>query len=148
MIFTQVCALSITGQSGRYLGQQIRNLPHVTFARNCTGLWRLDRGSNAVSTERQKQALARFSDDEEAVCDPRLQLMLLNNEKLMKSANTDIVKLSREPPSGTPVAFRRTEVSSQREPLLHEVNLYVSERRAVNSKAIVTKSPRCSNLQT
>ena len=89
-----------------------------------------------------------FSDDEEAVCDPRLQLMLLNNEKLMKSANTDIVKLSREPPSGTPVAFRRTEVSSPREPLLHEVNMYASERRAVNSKAIVTKSPRCSNLQT
>ena len=106
------------------------------------GHWRLDRGANAVSTERQIQALKNMSESasEDSPCDKWLKALLLDDEDVWKELRTDAVKVAREAPQGVPTAFFRAgdtgELQTDSEEiasLLDDARLNDSQRLAVTT---------------
>lgn len=103
--------------------------------------WRLDRGANAVSTERQKNALLSFSQAAapDSPCDMWLKALLLDDAELMAELRADPVKVARDSPQGLPTAFFRSETgeiqteSEDLSALLDDARLNDSQRHAVVS---------------
>ena len=103
--------------------------------------WRLDRGANAVSTERQTTALRSFAESAapDVPCDLWLKTLLLDDEDMMREIRADPIKIARDAPQGLPTAFYRLdtgEVRTDNEELsamLDDARLNDSQRHAVVS---------------
>ncbi len=103
--------------------------------------WRLDRGANAVSTERQTNALLSFSESAapDVPCDMWLKTLLLDDADTMREIRGEPAKIARDAPQGLPTAFHRLDTGEFRTDneelsgILDDAHLNDSQRHAVVS---------------
>ena len=104
-----------------------------------TGEWRLDRGTNGVSAQRQCVALSSFvnATSPDTPCDMWLKAILLDDADMMAGLRVDAAKLARAEPQGITTAYRRNKAgelttdSDTVAALLEEARLNESQRNAV-----------------
>jgi hypothetical protein len=122
------------------------NALHIKFADEIPnslfeGVWRLDRGTNGVSAERQRVALDNFVNpaQPDIPCDMWLKAILLDDKELLTELRQDAAKLARAEPQGIATAFKRSPTgelstdSAMVTQLLDEAKLNESQRNAVTS---------------
>jgi hypothetical protein len=103
--------------------------------------WRLDRGANAVSTERQTRALQSFMESAapDVPCDMWLKTLLLDDADMMAEVRAEPAKVARDTPQGLPTAFYRSDTgefrtdSEELSGMLDDARLNESQRHAVVS---------------